>query len=80
MKKFWFALAALLLTAGAAPAQDFPLRPIHFIIAFGPGGGFGAYSIFFAGVIGVWILAAFLLGKRFERAVAHNEVIGAEKE
>lgn len=39
MKKFWFALAALLLTAGAAPAQDFPLRPIHFIIAFGPGGG-----------------------------------------
>jgi tripartite-type tricarboxylate transporter receptor subunit TctC len=39
MKKLWFALAALLLTAVGAPAQDFPQRPIHMIIAFGPGGG-----------------------------------------
>lgn len=41
---------------------------------------FTAYGIFFAGIIGVWIVAAILLGKRFERAVANNEVIGAEKE
>jgi tripartite-type tricarboxylate transporter receptor subunit TctC len=39
MKKLCFVLAALLLTVVAAPAQDFPQRPIHFIVAFGPGGG-----------------------------------------
>jgi tripartite-type tricarboxylate transporter receptor subunit TctC len=43
MKKLWFAFAsAWLLTTGLAtpaPAQNFPERPIHFIIAFGPGGG-----------------------------------------
>jgi tripartite-type tricarboxylate transporter receptor subunit TctC len=43
MKKLLFAFAAaLILTAGfanPAPAQDFPQRPIHLIIAFGPGGG-----------------------------------------
>ena len=41
---------------------------------------FGAYSIFFAGIIGVWVVAAFLLGKRFDKAVSNNEVIGADKE
>jgi tripartite-type tricarboxylate transporter receptor subunit TctC len=41
MRKLAFAVAALLLTFAAAPAsaQDFPERPLHFIIAFGPGGG-----------------------------------------
>ena len=39
MKKLWFALAAVLLSVVAAPAQDFPQRPLHMIIAFGPGGG-----------------------------------------
>jgi tripartite-type tricarboxylate transporter receptor subunit TctC len=39
VRKLWFALAGLLLTVAAAPAQDFPQRPIHMIIAFGPGGG-----------------------------------------
>jgi tripartite-type tricarboxylate transporter receptor subunit TctC len=29
----------LRLFAAAAPAQEFPQRPIHFIVAFGPGGG-----------------------------------------
>ena len=41
---------------------------------------FTAYSIFFLAIIGTWTLAAFLLGKRFERAVARNEVIGAQKD
>jgi len=41
---------------------------------------FGAYSIFFAGIVGVWVVAAVLLGKRFDQAVSNNEVIGAEKE
>lgn len=36
------------------------------------------HSFFFALVIGVWFFAAYLLGKRFEWAVAHDEVIGAE--
>jgi tripartite-type tricarboxylate transporter receptor subunit TctC len=41
MKKLCFVVAALLLTFAAAPvsAQNFPERPLHFIIAFGPGGG-----------------------------------------
>jgi tripartite-type tricarboxylate transporter receptor subunit TctC len=41
MRKLYFAFAALLLILGAAPAsaQNFPERPLHFIIAFGPGGG-----------------------------------------
>ena len=41
---------------------------------------FTAYSLFFAGVITLWTIAAYFLGKRFEKAVEHNEVIGAEKE
>jgi AAA family ATP:ADP antiporter len=41
---------------------------------------FIAYSGFFALIIGVWTLAAYLLGKRFEKAVSNNEVIGAEQE
>ncbi|HTT48678.1 MAG TPA: tripartite tricarboxylate transporter substrate binding protein [Pseudolabrys sp.] len=41
MKRLWFAFAAIvLLTAGlAARAEDYPQRPIHLIVAFGPGGG-----------------------------------------
>jgi tripartite-type tricarboxylate transporter receptor subunit TctC len=41
MRKLSFAFAALLLTfaAASASAQNFPERPLHFIIAFGPGGG-----------------------------------------
>lgn len=35
------------------------------------------HSFFFASLVGLWFIAAFLLGKRFEWAVDHNEVIGA---
>lgn len=35
-----------------------------------------AHSFFFAAVVALWFVTAFLLGKRFERAVKHNEVIG----
>jgi len=34
------------------------------------------YSFFFAIIIGVWVIAAFLLGKRFDKAVERNEAIG----
>lgn len=39
---------------------------------------FTANSIFFGGVILLWLFAAHLLGRRYEVAVARNEVIGAE--
>jgi ATP:ADP antiporter, AAA family len=35
-----------------------------------------ALSFFFAGVIGLWFLTAFSLGRRFDKAVQNNEVIG----
>jgi hypothetical protein len=38
------------------------------------------HSFFFAGIIGLWFGVTFLLGRRFEQAIAKNEVIGAEKE
>lgn len=36
-----------------------------------------AHSFFFAGIVALWFLTAFFLGRRFERAVRNNEVIGA---
>jgi len=36
------------------------------------------YTFVFAIIIGIWSFAAFLLGRRFEKAIARNEVIGAE--
>ena len=38
------------------------------------------YSFFFAGIVGMWFGVAFLLGRRFEKAVVNNEVIGSEQE
>jgi AAA family ATP:ADP antiporter len=35
-----------------------------------------AHSFFFAIVVSLWFITAFLLGKRFERAIKHDEVIG----
>ncbi len=51
-----------------------------FVEYLGKNLAFTAYSVFFIAIIGVWTLAAWLLGKRFEKAVSGNEVIGAEKE
>lgn len=36
-------------------------------------------SIFFAVVIGIWMVVANLLGRRYEKAVENNEVIGSEE-
>jgi len=36
------------------------------------------HSFFFAGVVGLWFITAYLLGRRFDQAVAKNEVIGSE--
>ncbi|HSC25366.1 MAG TPA: Npt1/Npt2 family nucleotide transporter [Candidatus Babeliales bacterium] len=37
------------------------------------------HSFFFAVIIGLWFIVAFLLGRRFEQAITNNEVIGAKK-
>lgn len=41
---------------------------------------FSVHSIFFVLIIGLWLLTAFLLGKRYSKAVANNEIIGQEEE
>jgi len=37
------------------------------------------HSFFFAGLIVFWFITSFLLGRRFDRAVVRNEVIGSEE-
>jgi AAA family ATP:ADP antiporter len=51
------------------------------VFAAKTGAGFmlPVYSFFFAGVVFLWFGVAFLLGRRFEKAVVNNEVIGAEQ-
>jgi AAA family ATP:ADP antiporter len=46
---------------------------------FGESAILSLHSVFFAIIIGFWFVAALLLGKRFETAVANNEVIGFDK-
>ena len=38
------------------------------------------HSFFFACVVGAWFVTAFFLGRRFEKAVSNNEVIGMKRE
>lgn len=47
---------------------------------FGQAAYLATHSAFFAGIVGLWGLTAFLLGQRFERAVAKQEVIGVDSE
>jgi AAA family ATP:ADP antiporter len=50
------------------------------IVATGAGSFFlQLHMLFFGVLIGFWTLTAWLLGKRFEQAVARNEVIGADE-
>jgi ATP:ADP antiporter, AAA family len=46
----------------------------------GPGTAayFGFYSVFFFIVIGLWIISAYFMGRKFEQVVNNNEVIGDE--
>lgn len=37
-----------------------------------------ANSLFFSSIVGLWMITAWLLGKRFDKAVARNEVIGID--
>lgn len=36
---------------------------------------YAIYSVFFSVLIGMWFVTSYLLGKRYERAVKHNEII-----
>ncbi|HJZ24391.1 MAG TPA: Npt1/Npt2 family nucleotide transporter [Candidatus Babeliales bacterium] len=50
-------------------------------LQFGQPGTVGfllVYSVFFGGIIGLWIIVAYMLGNRYEQAVRDNEVIGAQ--
>jgi len=38
------------------------------------------HAFFFAGIIGAWFTTAYLLGRRYDRAVANDEVVGLESE
>ncbi len=40
---------------------------------------FNVHLLFFSGIIAVWAVVANMLGRRFERAVKKNEVIGTEE-
>lgn len=51
-------------------------------ISGGAAGGavLSVYAIFFAGLMSLWFLAAWLLGRRYARAIHNNEIIGKELE
>jgi AAA family ATP:ADP antiporter len=51
-----------------------------FAVRMGDGAFFSIHAGFFGLITLVWILIAFLLGRRFEEAVSKNEVIGVEEE
>jgi AAA family ATP:ADP antiporter len=39
-----------------------------------------AQSFLFGSIIGLWMVTAYLIGRRFERAIANNEVIGLDSD
>ncbi len=48
--------------------------------ALGSGFFFTVHSIFFGGIITLWMGTAYLMGRRYVSAIENNEVIGLEKE
>jgi len=46
----------------------------------GPALSLPLYSFFFAMIVGAWVVSAFLLGKRFDKAISSNEAIGMPQE
>lgn len=64
---------------GAKIAKSIGANYIVFTLWISESLVFTSHMIFFIIVIGAWVLAAHLLGRRFERAVAKNEVIGLEE-
>lgn len=50
----------------------------HFSAGLGSALFLPAHAFLFASLVGLWFIAAFFLGRRFDQAVAKNEVIGAD--
>lgn len=50
------------------------------ISRLGPAFATPAHSFLFSGIVALWFIVALLLGNRFDRAVASNEVIGSDEE
>jgi AAA family ATP:ADP antiporter len=48
------------------------------VIPYGASIFFSASLVFLGTVTGFWLIVAFFLGKRYEKAIANNEVIGYE--
>lgn len=49
-------------------------------ISYGPSFFFVMHSMFFSVIVLLWFATAYILGKRYERAIKNNEVIGLEAE
>lgn len=64
---------------GAKIAKSIGANYIVFTLWLGESLVTMSHCIFFIVVMGAWIVAAHLLGRRYERAVARNEVIGLEE-
>lgn len=45
----------------------------------GPAFFYAVYAVSFSGIVAFWLVVAWLLGRRFEKAVIKSEVIGAEE-
>lgn len=54
------------------------ITALRVMAVFGEGAFLAVNAIFLFLIVGFWIVTAFLLGKRFQRAIDKNEVIGAE--
>lgn len=46
---------------------------------FGPAYFFLVHAFFFGGILALWAVAAYFLGRRYEKAIENNEVIGQEE-
>lgn len=64
---------------GAKIAKSIGANYIVFTLWLGESLVMTSHIIFFVVIMGLWLLAAHLLGRRFEQAVANNEVIGLEE-
>jgi AAA family ATP:ADP antiporter len=61
---------------GAKLARGFGAYYNYFADNLNPSLVLTAHTVFFTSIIGAWLFGAHLLGRRFEKAVKRNEVIG----
>ncbi len=78
MKDMKFKAKAWIDTFGTKFSKGFGSLFAAFSAGSIAGGGpvMGAYSIFFSVLMFMWFVASWLLGKRYEKAIQNNEIIG----